>query len=216
MQSPVLKENYPDLKLQIITNGMLLNEKMWQTVKHNTFAWINISVDGASRKTYEYIRKGGKWEILRSNLDFISKVRQSGQIAALNLNFLVLKSNYREILDFARWALELRCDTVVFQKVSGLLDVRENIYFTKDMDALKTIGILLTDPIFDEKCFNIAEIQFCKNYATHRVTVLDRLRTRLFIMFFSLPAYFFYAVRYRFAPVYFKVYKIFRRIGIIS
>jgi sulfatase maturation enzyme AslB (radical SAM superfamily) len=216
MQSTVLKDKYPALKLQIITNGMLLNEKMWQTVQHNAFAWLNVSVDGASKKTYEYVRRGGKWEIIRSNLDFISKVRQLGYLPLFSLNYLVLKSNYHEILDFARLALELRIDTVVFQKVSGLLDCRENIYFTRDMEALKAIGLLLMDPIFNDQRINISEIQFCKKFANHKVTDLDKLCTRFIIVLFSFPVYSYYAIRYRFAPVYFMLYKIFRRIGIIK
>ena len=61
-------------KFGIITNGLLL-PKYWKQIKYQQFAWLNISVDAATKETYEKIRVGGKWEDLLKALDLVKQNR---------------------------------------------------------------------------------------------------------------------------------------------
>lgn len=211
MQSKTIAEKYPHLQLQIITNAQLFTDGMWEKVKHNRFSSISVSVDAATASTYEYVRKGGSWERLTENLKRISALRRQNVFSEFHLSFLVLRSNCGEIRDFARLALDLKCDSVIFQKVSGLLDVRENFNFTKDIEALALTGEQLADPVFKEPNVNMVEIAPCRMFAGRRPAIIDRMRTRLIILLWTPPMRLYYDIRYRFAPLYFSAYKFLRR-----
>lgn len=108
---------YPYLKINFITNGMLFSGNMWHSIKHNNYDSIHVSVDAASQKTYEYIRKNGHWNTLLKNLELISRLRQQGVFNYFEISFIVMHSNYREMKDFAALGLNLGCDKIVFQKI---------------------------------------------------------------------------------------------------
>lgn len=106
---------YPDLKFSLITNGLLLR-KYWDRIKHQNFAGINISVDAATKETYEKIRVGGKWEDLLANLDLVREVR--GRFDNIVINMTVMRANYKEIPAFVDFG-ESYGFNVVFQKITG-------------------------------------------------------------------------------------------------
>ena len=91
-------EKYPKIEsLSIQTNGMLLNKEMWNKMikSRDLIKMINISVDAATKETYEKIRRGGKWEILMENLKFITKLN-----CVITFTFIVQDTNYKEMESF--------------------------------------------------------------------------------------------------------------------
>ncbi|MBJ6751548.1 radical SAM protein [Geomonas anaerohicana] len=88
---------YPETKIQLLTNGLLL-PKFWDQVKHNNFSFIGISIDAASKETYELIRKNGRWDDLLRALDFINSIRE--RFSGVMINMTVMKHNYHEIEKF--------------------------------------------------------------------------------------------------------------------
>ena len=91
-------ENFPNLTIDLQTNGVLLNEKMWEKLKkiHNNINSIFLSLDAASKETYLEVRKGGSWEIVNRNIDFLKKLREQGILKRLQVHFVVQKKNYFE------------------------------------------------------------------------------------------------------------------------
>jgi len=143
--------SYPDLKIQLITNALLFTPRLWSKIKHNNFDWIITSIDAATKETYEKIRRNGKWEKLMQNLELISKLRKEKRINYHFMSFVVMKSNYLEIKEFTRMALEeFHCDTVLFQKIFGMIDADENINFSPNRKILIEIKKLLNDPLFKD------------------------------------------------------------------
>lgn len=93
------RTKFPNIKnIHLHTNGLLLTEEMWNKLSHihDLIQTIEISVDAATKETYEKIRRGGKWETLIKNLEFISTLKLND----VRLSFVVQDSNYMEMNDF--------------------------------------------------------------------------------------------------------------------
>jgi MoaA/NifB/PqqE/SkfB family radical SAM enzyme len=91
----------------ISTNGQLMNKYNLEKIK-NTWKYIQqilISVDAATEFTYPINRRGGDFNNLLSNIDYLNILRESNQIkCSLTLNFLIQNYNYKEILQFFKLA----------------------------------------------------------------------------------------------------------------
>ena len=89
----------------IMTNGTLFTPKEWEKLEgryeHISF-WV--SVDAATRETYEKVRCGGNFSRLMDNMDFLSNLLRSGKVDSVSVIMVVQKANYTEIPDFIRWA----------------------------------------------------------------------------------------------------------------
>jgi radical SAM protein with 4Fe4S-binding SPASM domain len=69
------KEKKKDLKIEIVTNGMILNKNLAKKIIDlNVLDKITFSVDGGSKKKLEEIRRGTKWEILKKNISDFKKL----------------------------------------------------------------------------------------------------------------------------------------------
>lgn len=88
---------YPNLEnIHIITNGVLLNEKMWNSLNAKKFIKsMEISVDAGTKNTYEKItRLNGKWDVLIDNIKFLS---QQSTIKHFGFSMVVSEYNFNEM-----------------------------------------------------------------------------------------------------------------------
>lgn len=84
------------LATAITTNGLLLHRHWEALLKYRDVCkGVTISIDGATKDTYERIRFGGKWEALLENLD-IARKNLKGKIPLLT-TMIVSKDNIKEI-----------------------------------------------------------------------------------------------------------------------
>lgn len=106
-------------QLRLLTNGTLFTENNWNSIKRgeNMKVMLTVSIDAASKETYEKIRRGGSFEQLQKNMLFASQLRKKGDLSYFRMNFVVQKANYREMTDFVKWGLELGADEVFFTKI---------------------------------------------------------------------------------------------------
>jgi len=141
------KDDSTNYRIELATNGLLFTPKIWNKIKHNKFSCIDISIDAASKETYERIRRGGNWEILMENLYFISKLRKEEKIPRFILSFVVMKSNYTEIISFIKMGQQLNCDTIFFQKVRGDVCGEENIFELNNTSALTELKMIKKEAI---------------------------------------------------------------------
>jgi molybdenum cofactor biosynthesis enzyme MoaA len=91
LQGLVGKENS---KVTLFTNGLLWTRERWESMSnmHPITKEARISVDAGTAKTYEQIRKGGKWDVLMQNLEYISTLPID-----VRLVMVVQQANYREL-----------------------------------------------------------------------------------------------------------------------
>lgn len=94
-----------DRRLQLHTNGLLLDEATWNRLDlwgHVDSIWI--SVDAARPETYSVVRRGGQFDRLMKNLQFLGAMRRGGAFSKLRLDFVVQRQNFREVADFVSLA----------------------------------------------------------------------------------------------------------------
>jgi hypothetical protein len=88
---------YPNLEnIHIITNGVLLTEKMWNSLNSKQYITsIEVSIDAGCKETYENItRLNGDWDKLLSNLKFLST---QSTIKSFCCSMVVSQYNYKEM-----------------------------------------------------------------------------------------------------------------------
>jgi len=109
---------FPRLSVNLQTNGTLFTEKTWNNMAkiHGRVGSVLVSLDAASAATYAIVRRGGDWDQLLANLDFLAGLRRAGRIRELILYFVVQRANFHEMADFARLGKRLNADRITFQR----------------------------------------------------------------------------------------------------
>lgn len=89
----------PDIYVQIITNGTLLSEKVIEELISLKIDEVMISMDGATKETYEQIRKGSNFNLVRNNINLLNRKKQEFDVKKpiLTSTFVMMKENYHEI-----------------------------------------------------------------------------------------------------------------------
>jgi molybdenum cofactor biosynthesis enzyme MoaA len=135
--SPAMREflfsldssQYPNLKVTLLTNGQLFTEQAWGSMKkiQRAIKSVQISVDAATKETYEGIRLGGSFDALMKNLSFISGLRRQNLIGEFIISFVVNSRNFMEMADFVKLGLDLGCDVIYFSSMMnwGVLSTEE-------------------------------------------------------------------------------------------
>lgn len=110
------RERFPKLSVHLITNGILCNEKKWKSLGAGAdlIKMIGVSIDAATKETYEEVRLGGKWHVLQDNLAFIRSLKRSGALKRTGINFVISAKNFREIPAFIRMGQEFEVDHCMF------------------------------------------------------------------------------------------------------
>ena len=106
-----------NLSYSILTNGLMFKEGHTR-VPHviDRLTELGVSVDGASRKTYEKLRLGGKWSKLLEALDSMSELRQRQDFKFV-LHFVVQKDNYHEMEDMIAMGERYGADRVWLNRI---------------------------------------------------------------------------------------------------
>lgn len=96
------------LEVHLITNGMLLNSKVLSFLKQSGIK-VMVSIDGATRATYEAIRNGANFERV---VESARSYADEGLLEAIN--FTILKTNYTEISGILQLAASIGVPKVTF------------------------------------------------------------------------------------------------------
>ncbi len=154
------RSDMPNLEtLHLHTNAMLWTPRMWDPIPEDIRALITtaeISIDGASASTYEVNRRGGKWEVLLQNLEFVKSLRAQGPLKWLNFSMVVQDNNFSEMADFVRLGQRFGADMVYFSQLVNWGTFSDEEFTARAVhlsthsrhDALKKV---MRDEIFDEK-----------------------------------------------------------------
>ncbi len=122
--SPAYREIYesPDCNpryIRLLSNGMLFTPVNWERFKKNKTGRImlTVSIDAASKQTYERIRRNGNFDTLKQNMEFAADLRKKGELRYFRMNFVVQRDNYQEMVPFVQWGEALGVDEVFFTKI---------------------------------------------------------------------------------------------------
>jgi len=114
MKNTPIKQN---IKYSLLTNGLMFKDFYskvpWVIENLNE---LGISIDGASKETYEKLRLGGKWDKINENLQCISKLKEKYNFR-FKLHFVVQKDNYHEMEDIIQLGKDYNADRVWFSRI---------------------------------------------------------------------------------------------------
>jgi sulfatase maturation enzyme AslB (radical SAM superfamily) len=157
--------DFPNLAISLQTNGVLLTERSWLRMKniHDNIQTIIVSFDAGTAATYEVTRRGGNWDLLLENTARLGRLRTSGELKFLRLDFVVQKANYREMTDFIQLGKKLNADEVTFSMILDwgtwpLPVFKAQCIWRQDHPEFKQFLRVLTDPQFDDPFVNLGNI----------------------------------------------------------
>jgi hypothetical protein len=170
-------EDFDGVRLFLLTNGLGLTKSVWTSMPHlgEKIVELRVSVDAATRETYEDVRRPGRWEVIRENLRTMGEIsragtflrnRFSGDIQSVSsdlfldaenpisfaLAFVVQSANFREMPAFVRLAEEVNADSVVFQRYYSFGHEGGAVFSAKDVASPahpehQELQAILKDPI---------------------------------------------------------------------
>jgi len=106
-----------NITYSILTNGLMFKEfhnhvpKVIANLKE-----LGVSIDGASKETYEKLRLGGKWEKILEGLECMAEQKQKHGFRFI-LHFVVQKGNYHEMEDIIQLGKDYGADRVWLNKI---------------------------------------------------------------------------------------------------
>lgn len=126
-----------DYTIILETNGVFCDEKHWARINHlaQFNCRLNVTVNSYDPFIYKQISKGGNFDKLIKNLDFIAQLRRDNQIKALRINLVIQDKNFREMPSFIeRSYAQYNCDKVVLKPVYPWGNVmKPDVYWFKDV-----------------------------------------------------------------------------------
>ncbi len=104
----------------ITTNGLLLTKEMSRQLVEQGMGQIKISVDAASKKTYDIIRQGGDFERVLLNIaDLVDVERQFNRTGSIiRLEYVIQRYNLHEIIPFIKMAARMGVRVVNFMAIN--------------------------------------------------------------------------------------------------
>ncbi len=107
-----------NIKYSILTNALMFKE-FHTRVPYviNNMEELGVSIDGASKETYEKLRLGGKWDKINENLECISQLKKKHNFRFI-LHFVVQKGNYHEMEDIIELGKHYGADRVWLNRIT--------------------------------------------------------------------------------------------------
>lgn len=108
-------KNLSNIKYSLQTNGLLIKKNFYK-FKHITdnLFQIGISIDGATKLTYEKLRRGGSFEKIIENLDFLKKIKKEFSI---HLHMVVQQENWKEMPHLLELGKKFNVDKIFFNTI---------------------------------------------------------------------------------------------------
>ena len=144
--------------IHLQTNGLLWTKRMWQTIPENIQALVRetqISIDAASPGTYAINRRGGDFNRLLENLDFIASELRPRPLQRFGISMVVQANNFHEMADFVRMGKRFGVDYASFHAIVNWGTYSKDEYRARAIQLPEHPGHRdflagLNDPIFDD------------------------------------------------------------------
>ena len=108
------RKERPWCKIGIYTNGMLIDDEKASRLVNCGLTELNFSIDAAEIETYRKVRRGGKLDILHSNIRRLVKAKQDAhaQFPLIGINYVLLNENEGELVRFVEQAADFGVDFI--------------------------------------------------------------------------------------------------------
>ena len=104
-------------KIRMPTNALLLDKFSFDEILNSGLYAMNISFDGATKKTYEQYRVGSNFEKVFDNMKKLchEKRRRGLKYPIITIQYLVMKHNEHEVEKMRELAKDIGCDYLFFK-----------------------------------------------------------------------------------------------------
>ena len=129
LQSFSRKEN-PELAVELRTNATTVNPVSWNSLGtgKEVIRHITVSIDAATKESFEKLRRPAKWETVLRNLEFIQSLRNSGEIELFEFHVVIQKENISQLCDIAKMAVHYDADAVTYSRLINWREMPEEEY----------------------------------------------------------------------------------------
>jgi len=99
---------------RIVTNGLLLNEKIIRGMIDTNISELRISLDGSTKETYEQIRQGSHFERVVENIRLFQSLKADSGVTIPKLSILctLMRSNITDLPGLVHLAKDLGADSL--------------------------------------------------------------------------------------------------------
>jgi MoaA/NifB/PqqE/SkfB family radical SAM enzyme len=153
--------------LLFLTNAQLLNERIAETILQCGVTQVQVSADGSTRATYEYIRRGASFERLLQNLKYITARKEAlhRTLPQLQFNVVLMQSNLEELENFVDLAEAVGVEWIAARHLLAMHGLnmeseslatdreRANHYFARFLrrvDRSRTVTVIEFPDFFDD------------------------------------------------------------------
>lgn len=108
-----LHTTFPKLKLELSTNGILLNEDTCQTLA-SSLSSFNVSLNAATLITWEKLMRSKGFDNVCKGIRRIAQLRKNAYSPKISLSYVLTRENIHEVVQFVELAKNLGADKVTF------------------------------------------------------------------------------------------------------
>lgn len=111
-----LAARYEVPELGFYTNGLLMNDRVVDAILENGVTLVAVSVDGATKKTFEAIRRGADFDLVLRNVRKLvgRRVESGGSIPRVRFGVVMMQQNIEELADIVTLAWRLGVEELNF------------------------------------------------------------------------------------------------------
>jgi len=112
-------KNIANVQFTIQTNGLLI-KKMYQRYNElfEKLEILNISIDGATRETYEKLRRGGSYKKIIENLQTVKELQKKYKFKFI-IHFVVQLENYKDMIPMIELAKQYGAERLWFNRITN-------------------------------------------------------------------------------------------------
>lgn len=118
----------------VSSNLTIQNKKMLEKIVESGLDILKISIDGASKTVYENIR-GKYYDMVLENIKYINSLKEKykTKLPSMRIDFVIIDTNYNEIVDILFLAKEYKIDYVFYRTLDkrGWTEQEKNELFNR-------------------------------------------------------------------------------------
>jgi len=115
------------VKIELVSNGSLINEEMSEKIVNSGLSNIAISLDGATQSTHDFIRQKGAFEKAVNAIKKISEAKKRNNFGPqISIWTTIMKENVGELFDIISVAQDSGAECLVYHPVIAAQDDMQN------------------------------------------------------------------------------------------
>ncbi|WP_300759366.1 radical SAM protein [uncultured Brachyspira sp.] len=97
----LISKEYPNIKFDLHTNGLLLNKNMLEELNIiDRISIVQISIHASNKNIYNKIVEDGNFDVVMENIYYLQNLKLNGKLEEIHLNFVVTKDNIDNAEEF--------------------------------------------------------------------------------------------------------------------